>query len=314
MEFKQITDSKAEFLKKNLEHNFYENRFDIRFGDDYDLYVVNGVAVPVHIQQAKHFWKKAKALIGNTFSRWDTDTSNAFYEFIFKKYNVRKIDVFCTMLPNNLLYTFSKKKKNFYPYLYIELPTTIAEFDARLSKRVRYNTKWYPKKIKENFGEYTIVKYDVNDGNNHDIIQKAIMLFFQWKNKTHQTQYPGNVNEYIKEWCITHIYVLSLKNTNEIVAVGMINDVGGKDGGIYFNNFSYNSCEQYRKYSFGMVLFYHIICNLILTQRKMFYLGRDIGKNTEYKKHYGSTQIDNTYSGYIYKTNWLRRKIKQFFH
>ena len=78
-------------------------------------------------------------------------------------------------------------------------------------------------------------------------------------------------------------------------AVGFIVDTGKS---VYFNNCSFNQDEKYRKYSFGMVLFYHIICDLIEQNKDKFYLGRITGSNMEYKKHYNAT-IVNTYTGSV---------------
>lgn len=309
----QITENKDKVLQEKLTHNFYENRFDITYDGEYDLYLVNGIAVPVHIYRQRKPYKMTRCVAGMTLTEFDDKTANDFYKFLFKKYPVKKIEVFCSKSPAGRLGKYCKsifhRKKCLKPYLYIELPKTKEEFDKRLAKQVRYNTKWYPKKIRENFGDYNIQCYDTNNPNNKDIIDKALTKFFEWKKKTHHKDYDISPERYIEKFYITQVYVLSLNNTNEIMSVGFINDAGV---GVYFNNFSYNQDEKYRKYSFGMVLFYHIICDLINKGRKAFYLGRGGGANFVYKERYGATKVEPAYTGDIYRRFRLLKGLTYF--
>lgn len=309
----QITENKDKVLQEKLTHNFFENRFDIIYGNEYDLYLVNDVAVPVYIDKPKKPYKMAMCIAGMTLTEFDDKTANDFYKFLFKKYPVRKIKIFCSASPAGRLKKYCTKifhrKKSLKPYLYIELPKTKEEFDKRLSKQVRYNTKWYPKKIRETFGEYNIQCYDTKNIENKEILDKAIKKFYAWKHQSHGRNYRTPTDKFIEECFLTHIYVMYLNNTNEIVAVGFINDAGA---GVYFYNFSYIQDEKYRKYSFGMVLFYHIICDLINKRRKAFYLGRGGGANFVYKERYGAIKVSPTYTGYVYRRFRLLKGLTYF--
>ncbi len=91
-----------------------------------------------------------------------------FVTWIFKKYpNVNMIYVHHTTTPQPFPSTL---------HCHINLPQTIEEFNTSLSSRVRYNTKWYPKKIKEAFGDYEIKCWQRNE-----MPQQAYDLFKKWK-------------------------------------------------------------------------------------------------------------------------------------
>ena len=96
MTFEQIQKDKNNYLKEKLEYDFYENRFDIKYCDDYDLYNVNGYAVPVHIDKPKGFFKVPSVCIGNALSSWNDETANNFYDFLFNKYQVKSVKIFCS--------------------------------------------------------------------------------------------------------------------------------------------------------------------------------------------------------------------------
>ena len=104
--------------------------------------------------------------------------------------------------------------------MHIDLPNTKAEFDSQLSKRVRYNTKWHPKKIKDEICDYKIECFDVKDKTQQENICNIFKCFFEWKKKTHNKIYKQTPNEYIKQFSITHCYSLSLiKQTRCVLLV-----------------------------------------------------------------------------------------------
>ena len=173
---------------------------------------------------------------------------------------------------------------------HIDLPKTIEEFNSTLSHRVRYNTKWYPKKIRENIGEYIIKYIDVSECPD-DVVQK----YFEWKKQTHGTDYGLTPKQYLGKFCVTGVYVMQTEM--EILAIGFISETGEN---VFFENFSYN--QKYAKYSPGMVLYYFLISDLIARKKKRLYL---LGGNLEYKKHFNGIAT-MTYSGFLYREQFIR--------
>lgn len=203
-------------------------------------------------------------------------------DFIFKNFDVDVINLQHTLTPfDNAEHT---------QHCHVELPDTIEEFDNNLSHRVRYNTKWYPKKIQENIGEISFEKIDAKDCPKH-----IFDLYFQWKYESHNRRYHITSQQYIKQYSVTSVYVLC--GGKNLLAIGFVSETADN---VYFENFSYN--QKYKKYSPGMVLYYEIICDLIKRHKKIFYLLSVY----DYKIHYNGI-ITETYTGHIYKS---QQKIK----
>lgn len=212
----------------------------------------------------------------------DTDTFNEFAKYLFEIYPKAK-ELF-------VLHTYTKIS-GIEPavHWHVDLPNTIEEFDSTLSHRVRYNTKWYPKKIRENVGEYTIKYMDANDCPDDVVLQ-----YFKWKNQTHGTDYGLTPQQYLKKFCVTGVYVM--QTDSEILAISFISETGEN---VFFENFSYN--QEYAKYSPGMVLYYYFISDLIARGKKKLYL---LGGNLEYKKHFNGIAT-MTYTGTLPRERFI---------
>ena len=151
-------------------------------------------------------------------------------------------------------------------HAHIEFPKTVQEFDAALSRRVRYNTKWYPKKIRENFGEFQIKKWATAD------TPKEIHKKYQeFKFATHGTIDSQAMKMSSEVWAL---YV-----TDEVAAILQVSDTGsGTD--LFLVNITYN--KKYSKWSTANVLYYAVICDCIKRGAKKMYLF----KMLDYKRHF----------------------------
>lgn len=165
-------------------------------------------------------------------------------------------------------------------YTYVDLPQSVAEFDAGLSSKTRYNAQWYPKKIKRELGELSFCKVGGDEISEYDI-----ETFYEWKRRGGKY---ADLHEFNPRW-VSHAYKMFI--AGRLAAIGFTSET---DENVYFINFSYD--ESISKYSPGMVLYYYIIKDLITIGKTRFYLG---GGDYEYKKRYNGTTV-RVYSAYIY--------------
>ncbi|MFI3242246.1 MAG: GNAT family N-acetyltransferase [Alphaproteobacteria bacterium] len=267
---KQILKNKDYILREKINPNIIHNRFDILY-QDYDLYEIDGYFIPVKINNNY-------AYLGLYLTKIDAKTLDNFYQFLFTKH--------CKLEYLEVKHSYTSIEfADPYPYWHINLPNTKEEFDKQLHSKVRYNTKWYPKKINQNVGSFQIVKHSFEG-----LTKEMISLFLLWKKENYNFNYTNDPIEYITEKGITSGYTLEIDA--KIQAVGFICET---DDNVYFENFSYNPI--YEKYSLGMVLYYSIIMDLIKINKKTFYLS---GGCLDYKRRYNGIQT-TTYSGKIYR-------------
>ena len=221
--------------------NFTYNRFDIRFNDDFKMYAVHEnektFFIPYHIENDL-------CIVGV----WLTPISKRAFDLIIddifdKNHNVFKIYARYSLNQYDGLDTFNHWR--------VELPENIEEFATKLSARTRYNTSWYPKKIKENFGDYEIKIFrraEISD----DIVNR----YFEFKKLTHGYDYHMTPTEYLDNFYVTHAYVMYISgNIEAIIFNCLVNDIA------YIENLSFNS--ELHKYSLGTVLYYYLINDLI---------------------------------------------------
>lgn len=279
LDITQITTNKTETLLENISPNVCWNRFDLRYGDDWDLWKIDSeYYVTSHCDGGV-------ITVSLYLRELNPDVFNEFAKYLFEFYPKSK-----TLF---VLHTYTPIK-SIEPavHWHVDLTKTIEEFDSTLSHRVRYNTKWYPKKIRENVGEYTIKYFFVDECPDDVVLQ-----YFKWKNQTHGTDYGLTPREYLKKFCVTGVYVMEAET--EVLAVGFISETGDN---VFFENFSYN--QEYAKYSPGMVLYYYLIADIIARGKKKLFL---LGGNLEYKKHFNGIAT-TTYTGTLYREQFIYKK------
>ncbi|MFC1659664.1 GNAT family N-acetyltransferase, partial [Pseudomonadota bacterium] len=188
-----------------------------------------------------------------------------------------------------------RKKSKQSIHWHVDLKTTIEEFNQTLSQHTRRNTKWYPKKIKGDFGEYNIKHYKVSD------ISDIVMNKFKYE--THKSDYNKiSPQEYLKNYYVTDGYVLYIGD--DIGAMGFSNIT---DKNIYLENISYN--QKFQKYSVGMVLYYYLIKEYINKHYDTMFL---CSGTSEYKKRFNGIAT-STYSGKVIRKSAYIKKISKKF-
>lgn len=207
----------------------------------------------------------------------DDQQFDAFIQFLFHRYKDLETIFFLHSL-NKIKGIVSAS------HWHIDLPDSIEDFDAKLSSKVRYNSKWYPKKIRKDIGEYTIKKIKVSE-----ISVEIIEKYLAWKKESYNFEYTPD--SYVKDFGVTNAYVMAV--SSQLLAIGFIAETNETD--VYFENFAFDN--NYSKYSLGIVLYHAIIDDLIKNHKKKFYL---LGGNYEYKKNYNGI-CTMTSSGNVYR-------------
>jgi hypothetical protein len=280
-----LSDNK-EVYAKQVYPNFIYNRFDIRYGKDFNIFKViennDTFYIPYHIE---------KSVV--TLGVWLTPISyyalDMLVKYIFKLHKkVKKIQI---------RYSINQYEGlNISNHWSVALPNTKEEFDITLSANTRRNTKRKPKKIITDFGSYFISHYS-REEITPEIVQKYLDFKFQTLGIDYKIKNPM---EFIKKFYITDCYVLYLKE--QIAATAFFSHVGGYT---FFENFSYD--KQYAPYSLGDVIYYHAICDLITNHFKFIYLGDGW---QDFKSCYNG--INNlVFDGYVRKKT-IFSKVKKF--
>lgn len=269
--------NKATLLQENVSPNVIHNRFDLLYGEDFELYEIDGFYLPVKMDGRR-------AKLGLYLRKWSTEELDNFTKYLFKKY--KKLDELF------ILHTYTPMEGvDANVHWHIDLPETIEEFDKNLSNKTRYNTKWYPKKIREEVGEYEIKKFAAAE-----ITEDIVKIYLDWKAKSHNYHYWKTPLEYLTEAGITSGYVMSINQ--EPVAIAFCCET---DKNVFFENFSFD--KIFEKYSLGMVIYYHFIKDMINQKMQTIYL---LGGNLEYKKRYNGIETRT------YTSNIMREKSKGF--
>ncbi|MGN0837394.1 MAG: GNAT family N-acetyltransferase [Akkermansia sp.] len=269
-----VRHNKNSELERLLACNIIQNRYDLLFGEDeYELYEQDGLGIPVR-ETGDHHGANIGLYLTKISERQLSELTSHLFE-THPHWSYLDLKQTYTELP-----CVSPA-----PYCHIDLPEQIADFDAALSKKTRYNTKWYPKKIRKELGDYTIERLPVKE-----LRDDELHCYLQWKELSHNFRLQNSERSYIKEYGITDYYRMLLNG--KLVAIGFICQTGDN---VYFENFSYDSA--YHLYSVGMVLYYHIIQDLIRNKMRHFYLGWG---GLEYKRRYNGT-LSPCYSGRLFR-------------
>lgn len=261
---------------RDIEPNLIHNRYDLLFGDNWEMVEIETndtrIYVPVHIENGL-------GRVGLYLRDIGADVLRELNQFLFKNYD-SLVQIF-------FLHTYTVVD-DIEPavHWHIDLPGTIEEFDSTLSHRVRYNSKWYPKKIIREVGEYIIDKIKPEQ-----CTARIMQTYLDWKKQSHNFKWNREPLEYLKTFGVSDIFVMHVRD--EILAIGFVCDTGGEEA--FFENFAYNL--KYRLYSPGIVLYHAIIADLIGLGKKRFCL---LGGNLEYKRNYNGIAT-MTYTGLVYR-------------
>lgn len=287
----EICENKDEILKKEVFPNVIHNRFDLLYSagnassmgggkTDYSMY---SLAFENKVFYVPVYFEGKEAKVGMYLRKLEKEYFNALTKFLFFKHQkLERIRV---------LHTYTTLESvQAGAHWHIDLPQTVAEFEARLHKKTRYNTKWYPKKIRENIGEYQILRLDPREA------LEEVLFYFEWKKKLYGYVFEGTAEAYLRQAGVTSVYVM--KHEQMPLAVGFLAETGEN---VFLENLGYD--PRYQRLSLGSVLYYHMIKEMILQKKKVFYL---LGGRSEYKKHFNGT-CTMTYTGDVFRCNKLAR-------
>ena len=252
----RITEDKNNLLVENIHPNVYWNRFDVRYGEDWDLWRIESDFLPHYI--ASHL-DGDLIIVSMYLRRMSPSIFRDAVKFLFGFYEAAK-NIY-------ILHSYTMcAGLETMEHAHIEFPQTVQEFDAALSRRVRYNTKWYPKKIRENFGDFQIKHWAIDD-TPKEVHEK----YHELKFATH-----GNIDS-LSMAISNEVWALYI--ADEIAAILQISDTcGGED--LFLANITYN--QKYAKWSTANVLYYAAICDCIKRGAKKMYLF----KMLDYKRHF----------------------------
>lgn len=275
----QIVTDKDRILRERINPNVTQNRFDLFF-DHYDLYDLGEGVVPV-------FDAENELKCGLFLTNFSDDVLSEFYVFLFKKYP--KANFF--WVESNINPIRLKKKSR--PYWHIDLPATKEEFDKNLSSSIRKTTRQYPRRIRENIGEFEIKKYSVSE-----MTQEMVQQFLDWKHDKYYFKWNKPVLDFLKYNGVTDGFVMIIDG--KFQAMQLISDTGDN---VRFVNCSYN--PEYRKFGLGTFIYYSVICEMIKAGKKKLFLG---GYWFDYKKQYNGI-LTMVYSGFIFR-NTLTKIVR----
>lgn len=273
-------------LLNSIEPNVINNRFDLLYGNDYELIEVKDSNSVAYIPFKKSGMNGRLGLYLRDISSVNGDILSECASFLFNNYSDLQ-DIF-------ILHTYTPIPDiEQSVHWHVDLPETIEIFDSELSSKVRYNTKWYPKKIRENEGDYEIKNFKAEE-----CPKSVIETYLKWKRKTYEYNWDGDAKEYISQNGITNVYVMQIKD--KLAAIGFVCITGEN---VFYENTAYN--DEYKKYSVGIVLYHYIIDDLIKKRKKKLFL---LGGNMEYKRHYNGIPT-MTYTGYMYRDPDMHKKV-----
>ncbi|MDR2432700.1 MAG: class I SAM-dependent methyltransferase [Puniceicoccales bacterium] len=254
----QITKNKDTILRENILPNVWWNRFDLRFGSDYDLWEVKSDFGTHFI--ASHL-NGDQIVVSMYLRRISPSIFDEFLKFLFHRYETAK-SVY-------ILHSYTMcAGLETMEHAHIEFPKTVEEFDAQLSHLVRYNTKRYPKKIRKSFGDYEIKHWPIAD-----TPQEIHDKYKEFKLVTH-----GNIDN-VAMAMSSEVWAMYIGE--DVAAIFQISNTSeGKD--LFLVNITYN--QKYAKMSPANVLFYAAIKSCIVRGAKRMFLF----KMLEYKRHFNA--------------------------
>lgn len=282
-EIEEITNGaeKACIMSSKIQINFIHNRFDVMYGNDYILFHILsrknreiGYYVPVKII-------KNTAFLAIQLSYIENEALIVLIKYLFRKFLIWKVKFKFSL--NNIVK--SRRKSYFVVYL----PTTIEDFNGKLSHNTRYNISRYTKHLEKNF-KYLIKHFSKNEIFDNKIYEQ----YCQFKKITHNYSNTQSAIEYVQDNYITDALVMYLDD--KIVSIVFLNIL---DDSAFLENLTYN--VNYKSYSVGTILYYNAIKWLIDRNIKTFYLYDGTG---EYKKRFNGTEII-AYNGTFYRYSFI---------
>ncbi len=275
-----------------VEPNFIYNRFDLRFKK-------NNFVLEVMREDSTHYYVPLH-IDGNLcyIGVWLTETKKyeleQIIDFVFGHFPI----VYKIRIDYSINYAKGLTLTNHWK---MTLPQTEEEFLMSLSKNSRRNPKRYLNRVEKDY------MCRVEHISTPDISKEIVAQYFDFKKKTHETNYKMTPKEYIQTYYVTDADLFIIDG--KIEAINFLSITGNT---AYFENISYN--VELKHYYLGTILYYQSIVNLIQKGIKTLYLADG---EYEYKKRYsgegGINQV--AYCGIIIRpdTNIIYSVMNLFF-
>lgn len=171
----------------------------------------------------------------------------------------------------------------------LHLPKGEDELLIRLKSKHRYNLNRSQRLLEETVGELSFRHIGYCD-----IDDEVVEQYFEWKQKTHGTDYNLSSKEYLSKYHVTDAgQLLSGDKVVGIIFYCKVNRT------VYLENLSYDI--QYEKYSPGFLTYTFFLKKLIEEGCELLYLG---GGNYTYKKRFDTVEY-TAYTGRIYTDNFF---------
>lgn len=270
-------------LAENIAPNVIYNRFDLFTNADYQLFRYADQTGEYYFEI---LFSGTSAKLGIWLMRLDSDVMKRISEYVFHHYK-------------SVRYIFAENTYNKFGsyeevnHFRIEFPGSDEELDGRLSSKGRYNIKREKRILAQDFGSYTVKKYDAQ-------CEDAMPLwnqYFQFKKNTHDHRYHMTPLEYCDVFHVTTMYALHVGQDQEAIAMVLSCE---QCPIVYIENLSYDT--EYAKYSPGQVLYDEYLKHLISAGVKEIYL---LGGDYDYKRRYGSIE-ETVYNCSLHRYEYIR--------
>lgn len=269
----QVEIDSRESVKAN---EFIYNRYDLIYDNDFSVYKVSeqgsSVFIPFH-----------KDGIHGEIGVWQTPMSEwAFYMLINKIFH----DNFIVDLKIRYSQNQYKKCLSKTNHFHISLPESNVDIQSRMKKKARYNLNRSRIHLANTIGDLQFKTYASDS-----VPDEIILKYFLWKQETHGTDYHMSPDELIRNYHISHIYVLESLSGQAVAILFTCEQCQN----VYLENISYDL--RYAKFSPGMILYTYTLQTLIRKGKQKIFLGNG---EQSYKMHFGSINTV-AYSGTVYR-------------
>lgn len=159
---------------------------------------------------------------------------------------------------------------------HIDLPSIPDEVDARMSAKSRATMRRKLRLAQKEYGVVSVQNISVD----HPQARALFDAYFAMKRVTHDREYGMTMEEYIRTYYVTDIYVMRFGTA--VAALVLLCEQGTS---VYLENLTYD--VAFSKYSPGGLLYHECVKRLVTKGKQRFYLK---GGPLSYKRHYGSIE------------------------
>ncbi len=159
---------------------------------------------------------------------------------------------------------------------HIDLPETPGEIDQRMTAKSRSTFRRKLRLAEKIYGGADVQDVDVDASEANTLFN----TYFAMKRVTHHREYGMTMDEYIRTYYVTNVYILRFDG--RIAAIVLLCEQGTS---VYLENLTYD--VELAKFSPGSLLYHECLKCLVKKGKRRFYLK---GGPLEYKRHYGSIE------------------------